>query len=200
MDRAHAEEELMIVKSHAAIVTGGGSGLGAATARALARDGAKVAVLDVNEDGARKVAAEIGGTAIRCDVSDGPSAEAAVAKAREAHGPARILLNCAGIRIRGRLRGRQRPRPAAPGQARGIRAAGAGDHRQPHDQRRDHPPRRRAADAAEIAEAQGVLSRSRGGAISSMAWARRRSKSDRPATSCVVRTISTRLPTLNHSG
>src|SRR5260221_13377832 len=99
MDRSHAEEELMIVKSHAAIVTGGGSGLGAATARALPREGAKVAVLDVNEDGARKIAAEIGGTAIRCDVSHGPSAEAAVARARPAHRPARSLANCAGIGI-----------------------------------------------------------------------------------------------------
>ncbi len=101
----------MLLKSHAAIVSGGGSGLGAATARALAKEGAKVAVLDVNEDGARKVAAEIGGTAIRCDVSDGPSAEAAVAKAREAHGPARILVNCAGIGIGVRIVGRHGPHP-----------------------------------------------------------------------------------------
>ena len=101
----------MLLKSHAAIVTGGGSGLGAATARALAKEGAKVAVLDVNEDGARKVAAEIGGVALKCDVADGPSAEAAVAKAREAHGPARILVNCAGIGIGVRIVGRNGPHP-----------------------------------------------------------------------------------------
>jgi len=101
----------MLLKSHAAIVTGGGSGLGAATARALAKDGAKVAVLDVNEDGARKVAAEIGGIAVKCDVADGPSAEAAVAKARDANGPARILINCAGIGIGVRIVGRNGPHP-----------------------------------------------------------------------------------------
>ena len=101
----------MLLKSHAAIVTGGGSGLGAATARALAKDGAKVAVLDVNEDGARKVATEIGGVAVKCDVSDGPSAEASVAKARDAHGPARILINCAGIGIGVRIVGRNGPHP-----------------------------------------------------------------------------------------
>ena len=101
----------MLVKSHAAIITGGGSGLGAATARALAAAGAKVAVFDVNEDGARRVAAEIGGMALRCDVSDAASAEAAVAKAREAHGAARILVNCAGIATPGRIVGRDGPLP-----------------------------------------------------------------------------------------
>ncbi len=99
----------MIVKGHAALVTGGGSGLGAATARALAAAGAKVGVLDVNEEGAKKVAAEIGGIALRCDVSDAASGEAAVAKAREAHGAARILINCAGIGNAGRIVGRDGP-------------------------------------------------------------------------------------------
>ncbi len=101
----------MLVRGHAAIVTGGGSGLGAATARALAGEGAKVAVLDINEEGARKVAAEIGGVAVKCDVADGPNAEAAVAKAREAHGPARFLINCAGIGIGVRIVGRSGPHP-----------------------------------------------------------------------------------------
>lgn len=87
----------MDVKGHSAIVTGGGSGLGAETARHLAKAGAKVAVFDVNMDGANKVANEIGGVAIECDVSSGPAAEAAFAKAREANGPARVLVNCAGI-------------------------------------------------------------------------------------------------------
>jgi NAD(P)-dependent dehydrogenase (short-subunit alcohol dehydrogenase family) len=101
----------MLIKGCAAIVTGGGSGLGAATAHALAEAGAKVAVLDINEDGARKVAGEIGGAAIRCDVSDAQSGEAAIAKARAAHGPARILINCAGIGIGVRIVGRNGPHP-----------------------------------------------------------------------------------------
>jgi NAD(P)-dependent dehydrogenase (short-subunit alcohol dehydrogenase family) len=101
----------MQVKGHAAIVTGGGSGLGAATARALAVAGAKVAVLDVNEEKANTIAAEIGGVAVRCDVSDAKSGEAAVAKAREAHGPARILVNCAGIGPAARIVGRDGPMP-----------------------------------------------------------------------------------------
>ena len=99
----------MLVKGHAAIVTGGGSGLGAATARALAKEGAKVAVLDVNEAGAKALAAEIGGIAVKCDVADGPSAEAAVAAARNAHGAARVLVNCAGIGVASRIVGRNGP-------------------------------------------------------------------------------------------
>lgn len=103
----------MLVKGHAALVTGGGSGLGAATARALARAGAKVALLDVNEAGAQQVAAEIGGLAVRCDVADASSGEAAVAKARAAHGPARILINCAGVGTPARIVGRNGPLPLA---------------------------------------------------------------------------------------
>ncbi len=83
-------------KGVAAIVTGGGSGLGEATARALAAAGAKVAVFDVNTKGAEAVAADIGGIAVRCDVSS-PDAEAAIDTAANAHGEARILINCAGI-------------------------------------------------------------------------------------------------------
>ena len=101
----------MQVKGHAAIVTGGGSGLGAATARALAAAGAKVAVLDVNEAAAGAVAEEIGGLAVRCDVSNAASGEAAVAAARTAHGPARILVNCAGIGPAARIVGREGPIP-----------------------------------------------------------------------------------------
>lgn len=101
----------MQVQGQAAIVTGGGSGLGAGTARALAAAGAKVALFDVNEEGAKKVAAEIGGIAVPCDVSDAASAEAAIATAREAHGPARILVNCAGIAPAERIVGRNGPMP-----------------------------------------------------------------------------------------
>jgi len=87
----------MEIKGKAALVTGGGSGLGAATARALAAAGARVAVLDINEAAAGAVAREIAGTAIACDVADAAQGEAAVAAARAAHGPAAILVNCAGI-------------------------------------------------------------------------------------------------------
>jgi NAD(P)-dependent dehydrogenase (short-subunit alcohol dehydrogenase family) len=101
----------MDAKGHAALVTGGGSGLGAATARRLAQAGAKVAVLDINLDGAKAVAAEIGGLAVACDVADAASAEAAVAAARKAHGPARVLINCAGIGPAARIVGREGPMP-----------------------------------------------------------------------------------------
>jgi len=99
----------MKVQDKAAIVTGGGSGLGAATARRLAAAGAKVAILDVNLAQAEKVASEIGGIALTCDVADAAAAEAAVAKAAEAHGDARILVNCAGIAPAGRVVGRDGP-------------------------------------------------------------------------------------------
>lgn len=101
----------MQIRGVAAIVTGGGSGLGAASARALAREGAKVAVLDLNEAAARAVAEEIGGKGVGCDVVDAASAEAAVAAGREAHGAARILVNCAGVAHGARIVGRNGPMP-----------------------------------------------------------------------------------------
>jgi NAD(P)-dependent dehydrogenase (short-subunit alcohol dehydrogenase family) len=87
----------MKIEGHTALVTGGASGLGEATARELARLGAKVAVLDVNLALAEKVAADIGGVACHCDITDSNSVMAALAKATAAHGPARILMNIAGI-------------------------------------------------------------------------------------------------------
>ncbi|PAJ85342.1 SDR family NAD(P)-dependent oxidoreductase [Burkholderia ubonensis] len=78
------------------LVTGAASGLGAATARHLAGQGARVALLDINADGAKRIADDIGGLALECDVTDLASAESAVSAAREAHGHARILVNCAG--------------------------------------------------------------------------------------------------------
>jgi len=101
----------MDIKGVAAIVTGAGSGLGEATARALAGAGAKVAVFDVNDQGAAKVAADIGGIAVHCDVSAAGSAETAIATAREAHGPARVAVNCAGIAPAARIVGRNGPLP-----------------------------------------------------------------------------------------
>lgn len=82
-----------------AIVTGGASGLGAATARALAAKGVRVAVCDVNEAAGQAVAKEIGGVFARCDVTNEESIEKALATARAAHGQERILVNCAGIVI-----------------------------------------------------------------------------------------------------
>lgn len=99
----------MDIKGLAAIVTGGGSGMGAETARHLAAAGAKVAVLDINKANAEAVAKEIGGIAIECDVSSDASATAAFAAAREAHGAARVLMNCAGIAPAARVVGREGP-------------------------------------------------------------------------------------------
>jgi NAD(P)-dependent dehydrogenase (short-subunit alcohol dehydrogenase family) len=99
----------MNVKGHAAIVTGGGSGLGAGTAKMLAAAGARVALLDVNMEGAEKVAKEIGGIAIRCDVSNAADGEKAVAAARDKHGAARVLINCAGIAPAARIVGKEGP-------------------------------------------------------------------------------------------
>ena len=101
----------MEIKVHAAIVTGGASGLGAASARALATAGAKVALLDVNEKAATDVAKEIGGIAVGCDVADAKSGAEAVKRAAEQHGPARILVNCAGIGPAKRIVGRDGPMP-----------------------------------------------------------------------------------------
>jgi NAD(P)-dependent dehydrogenase (short-subunit alcohol dehydrogenase family) len=103
----------MQLKDQAAIVTGGASGLGAATARRLAREGAKVAVCDLNTKLAEAVAAEIGGVAVTCDVADTASAEAAISAAAKAHGPARVLVNCAGIGLAKRVIGREGPMPLA---------------------------------------------------------------------------------------
>ena len=87
----------MMIQRQAALVTGGASGLGEATARELARLGAKVAVLDVNMALAEKVAHDIGGIACLCDITDADSVTAALDRAAEAHGAARILMNVAGI-------------------------------------------------------------------------------------------------------
>lgn len=99
----------MQLRDQAAIVTGGASGLGAATARKLAAQGAKVAICDLNAKLAETVAAEIGGIAVICDVSDAAAAEAAIAQAAKAHGPARVLVNCAGIGVAKRVIGREGP-------------------------------------------------------------------------------------------
>jgi NAD(P)-dependent dehydrogenase (short-subunit alcohol dehydrogenase family) len=98
-------------KGQAALVTGAASGLGAATAKLLAQRGAKVTLLDVNDAGA--VAAEIGGLALKCDVTNEGSASAAIDQARTQHGTARILVNCAGVGPAKRIVGRDGPMPLA---------------------------------------------------------------------------------------
>jgi NAD(P)-dependent dehydrogenase (short-subunit alcohol dehydrogenase family) len=97
----------------AAMVTGGGSGLGRATAEALAAKGAKVTVFDLNPAAAEEAAQAIGGLAVAGDVADEASAGAAIAKAAAAHGAARVLVNCAGIGVAKRVVGREGPQSLA---------------------------------------------------------------------------------------
>jgi NAD(P)-dependent dehydrogenase (short-subunit alcohol dehydrogenase family) len=82
--------------SVAAVVTGGASGLGEATVRALAAQGVKVAIFDMNDAKGEKVAAEVGGIFCKVDVTSEEAVDAGFAKARAAHGQERILVNCAG--------------------------------------------------------------------------------------------------------
>ena len=83
--------------SIAAVVTGAASGLGEATARALAAKGVKVAIFDRDAETGEKVAAEIGGIFCQVDVTSDEAVDAGFAKAREAHGQERICVNCAGV-------------------------------------------------------------------------------------------------------
>jgi NAD(P)-dependent dehydrogenase (short-subunit alcohol dehydrogenase family) len=101
----------MELKNIPVLVTGGASGLGAATAKILGDAGAKVAVLDLNIDLAEQIASAIGGIAIQCDVSDEASAKAAIEKAGTQHGVARVLVNCAGIGGALRIVGNEGPMP-----------------------------------------------------------------------------------------
>jgi NAD(P)-dependent dehydrogenase (short-subunit alcohol dehydrogenase family) len=103
----------MDIQGTAAFVTGGASGLGAATAQMLAKAGAKVTLADVNIDRAAKLAESIGGFAVRCDVTSSDSGQAAFDEASQKHGPARILVNCAGIAPAKRIVGRDGPMPLA---------------------------------------------------------------------------------------
>ncbi len=103
----------MDIRGHAAIVTGGASGLGAATARMLAEAGAKVAIFDVDAKAAAEVAIDINGIAVACDVTDSEATEKAVAAAAADHGAARILVNCAGVGPAKRIVGRDGPMPLA---------------------------------------------------------------------------------------
>jgi NAD(P)-dependent dehydrogenase (short-subunit alcohol dehydrogenase family) len=103
----------MDVNGVAAVVTGAASGLGEATARELARRGAKVAVFDRDADRGTRVAGEIGGTFCEVDVTSDEKVAAAFAKAREAHGQERVLVNCAGVANAAKTVGRDKETKAA---------------------------------------------------------------------------------------
>lgn len=87
----------MKIEGCSAIVAGGASGLGAATVRLLAANGAKVAILDLNAELGMALASEVGGTFAAADVTSEESVNAALDQAEGLHGKARILVNCAGI-------------------------------------------------------------------------------------------------------
>ena len=101
----------MDLQGVAILITGGASGLGAGAAKVLSDAGAKVGLLDRNLELAEKVAAELGGVAAECDVTDTASLEAAIAKTRESIGVARVILNCAGIDVAIRTANRKQPHP-----------------------------------------------------------------------------------------
>ncbi len=101
----------MKIKGQAALVTGAASGMGKATAEFLAANGAKVTLLDIDEDAVSKIAIEQNMTAIAVDVTSAQSMEDAVSKAHNSNGVARILVNCAGIAPAKRIVGRDGPMP-----------------------------------------------------------------------------------------
>lgn len=101
----------MEINGTAALVTGGASGLGQAASRRLVDLGAKVALLDLPGDVLDQAAATLGCQAIPCDVTDADQAEKAVAAASKVNGPARTLVNCAGVAPAGRIVGKSGPLP-----------------------------------------------------------------------------------------
>ena len=101
----------MDINGKVAIVTGGASGLGEATARALAAAGARVAIADMNEARGAQVAGEIGGKAYGVDVSNAAAGEAFFADVERDLGGPRVLVNCAGIGVAKRMTGRDGPMP-----------------------------------------------------------------------------------------
>ncbi len=101
----------MEINGTAAIITGGASGLGEATARRLAAAGAKVACFDVNLEGAKAVGESIRGIGVECDVTSAEGTEAAIAEAAAIHGTAKIVINCAGVGVPGKAVGKHGPLP-----------------------------------------------------------------------------------------
>jgi len=101
----------MEITHHTAIISGGASGMGAATAKMLSQAGANVVILDLNYTAAEKLAQEIKGLAIACDVTNAISVENAIQKINETYGAARICINCAGIVKSKRMVGKEGPLP-----------------------------------------------------------------------------------------
>lgn len=103
----------MDLAGKAVIVTGGGSGLGAATAELLAARGGRIGIVDLDPAAAERMATKTGGIALPGDVADEGAMVAALARARAVHGPCRVLVNCAGIGTAKRVVGRDGPMPLA---------------------------------------------------------------------------------------
>ena len=101
----------MEIKNQVAVITGGGSGMGAETARQLAQLGAKVVLLDIRLDHAQSIAKEIGGLAIACDVSEADSVNQAVKQVVDTFNSIAICINCAGIAPAQRIVSREGPIP-----------------------------------------------------------------------------------------
>jgi len=102
----------MDIRNQAILVTGGASGLGAGTARALSAQGARVVLADVQDEAGQALAAELGQTYVHCDVTSEADAQAAV-DAAAAQGPLRGLVNCAGIAPASRIVGKTGPHELA---------------------------------------------------------------------------------------
>ena len=105
-NRAGTRGWILHIEGLAAIVTGGASGLGGATAERLAKAGATVTILDLNSNLGSARAKAIGGHFVQVDITDEASVESALAEAQERHGTARILVNCAGIGAPAKVIGR----------------------------------------------------------------------------------------------
>jgi NAD(P)-dependent dehydrogenase (short-subunit alcohol dehydrogenase family) len=103
----------MDINGQVAIITGGASGLGAATAQAFVKAGAKVALLDINLAAAQQVADKLGGIAVKCDVTNDQSAADALSEVQKKYGIGRVLVNCAGVGPPKRIVGRDGPMPLA---------------------------------------------------------------------------------------
>lgn len=99
----------MDITGQVAVVTGGGSGIGAGTAKTLAAAGVRVALWDINAEGMQAVAEETGAHAFHCDVTDEQSVQQALAATIEALGTPRILIQCAGVLTAGRMVGKEGP-------------------------------------------------------------------------------------------
>ena len=103
----------MDINGQVAVITGGASGLGAATAEAFAAAGARVALLAINLAAAEQLAKKIGGIAVGCDVTSDQSAADALAEVQKKYGVGRVLVNCAGVGPPKRIVGRDGPMPLA---------------------------------------------------------------------------------------